>query len=397
MSAVMERAASTAPAITDAAKAGAAAKKAVGVAITHVGELLKLIQGPVEVTERRATLAILGNLLIEKAGTVLTVTASNLEHQLTLKGAAGLVEGEARLTVDGHKLYDILRTLPSEETVKLTLEGPKLVVQCRAAKFRLNTLPAADFPTMKQAEYTQTVTLPQAVLARLLASVQYAMSDHSMQYIMNGVLLETAGNTVVAVATDSHRLAHASERVDANLAAHSVVVPRKVVGLLLRMLADKDDPVELKLGEGQAALTFGGRTLVTKLIEGKYPDYKRVKPTSFSATVPMERDVLIDALQRARPVAGAFGTSKVKAIRLTFQPGTMLVEANNTEDEGSEELEVAYEGEKLEIGFNLDYLAESLANLGEEVTIGLKDGGSSILLTDRTRPNYYGIVMPLRL
>lgn len=252
------------------------------------------------IIERRHTLPILSNVLMERSGDGLSFLATDIEMQIVSKGVnAG--DGESKsITVGARKLVDILRALPADAEVSLQLQDKRMVVKAGRSRFTLQTLPAEDFPRLaKPAGEVARFELPQRTLRKHLALVQYAMAQQDIRYYLNGLLLVAGNRQLKLVATDGHRLAYTALALDSDVPAQEVIVPRKTVIELGKLMADVDDPVKVEVSGSQAAFSFGSVELVSKLVDGKFPDYTRVIPTTHKNRLVVERETLKQALGRA--------------------------------------------------------------------------------------------------
>ena len=347
------------------------------------------------IIERRHTLPILSNVLLERKDKEITILATDIEIQISASAECEN-PGEAKsITVGARKLLDILRALPDQSEVTLALQEKKLQVKAAKSRFNLQTLPAEDFPRLSLAEGATTkMTLPQKVLKQLFMSVQYAMAQQDIRYYLNGLLLVSGGDKLTVVATDGHRLALAS-------AAHSVegtqevILPRKTILELSKLLSDNDEPVEVELSPTQARFSFDSIVLISKLVDGKFPDYTRVIPTSHNKKLLLNRVDLLQALQRAAILTN----EKFKGVRWVLVDGSLkIICSNNEQEEAQEELDVAYTGEALDIGFNVNYLQDVLNNLDcSEVECALGDANSSALITVPGNEDFKYVVMPMRI
>ncbi|MDD5175280.1 MAG: DNA polymerase III subunit beta [Sterolibacterium sp.] len=358
-------------------------------------QILEPLQSVCGIVEKRHTLPILSNVLMEKEGENLTLLATDIEIQI--KTRATTVSGEkVSLTVAARKLQDILRALPEDAEVNLTLDEKRLQIKAGRSRFNLQTLPAEDFPRMALSEGNQTrLTLTQKQFKRLLALVQYAMAQQDIRYYLNGLLLVVKGHEICVVATDGHRLAYASETLGEQLPAIDVILPRKTVLELSRQLSDNDDPLEIALTPTQAMFRFGAIEFVSKLIDGKFPDYERVIPKGHAVLVKMSRQGLFQSLQRAKILTN----EKTPGVRLVFSPGSLKIIGNNTErEEAQEELEIDFSGDSIDIGFNVNYLLDVLNNItNEEIECHLGDSNSSALFQLADNQSFKYVVMPMRI
>jgi DNA polymerase-3 subunit beta len=356
--------------------------------------LLRPLQVVSGIVERRQTLPILANILVRKDGERVSFTATDLEIQIQTSAAIGAGKETAATTVAARKLVDILRALP-EADVQLALLNKKLSVASGKSRFNLQTLAAEEFPTVAQAEFTADFTLPASTLKYLLGMVHFAMAQQDIRYYLNGMLLVVDGTTVRAVATDGHRLALAEVVKDGATSKIEAIIPRKTILELSRLLPDADDPVRVQMAASQVKFTFGDIELISKLVEGKFPDYQRVVPTANSKTFAIGREDLMHALQRAAILT----TDKFKGVRMVLGAGSLKVTSTNADQEDAqEELEIDYAGEGLDIGFNVNYLLDVLLNLkNEQVKFALGDALGSALITMPDSEKFKYVVMPMRI
>jgi DNA polymerase-3 subunit beta len=360
--------------------------------------LLKPLAAVIGIVERRNTLPILSNVLLQCGEGALSCLATDLELEVTARTVSSAGDRATVLTTSARKLYDIVRSLPDEADISLDLQEGRLLLKSGRSRFTLQTLDAATFPRMPElAETSVELRMPQGALRELLRLTQYAMAQQDIRYYLNGLLLDQAGDVVRLVATDGHRLAYCEGRAEGapEGSATSTILPRKLVQELSRLLSDGDEPVTLQIGAQQVRASFGDIRIASKVIDGKFPDYNRVIPQDQPRNVDVARSLLLDALRRAEILSN----DKFRSVRLVLDEGRLGVSCSNSEqEEAAEELEVDYHGEALDIGFNVQYLLEALSTLSSEtVTLNLKDQNSSCLLTDRDNPGYRYVVMPMRL
>lgn len=363
---------------------------------TQRDNLLAPLQSVSGIVEKRHTLPILSNVLLEKKGETLTLLATDIEIQVTTSttGAAG--DGDGAVTVGARKLQDILRSLPDSLEVSLVLEEKRLVVRAGKSRFTLQTLPAADFPRMTLVENElQKFSMTQKQFRHLLAQTQYSMAAQDVRYYLNGLLLMVDGNELRAVATDGHRLAYASKPLETDLPRQELILPRKTVLELNRLLADSDEPLSIEMAANQIRFQFGQIVLVSKLIDGKFPDYGRVIPASLKNLVTLNRTALLQSMVRAAILTN----EKFRGVRMVLAPGSLKIMAANAEqEEAVEELEVDYNGDTLDVGFNVSYLLDVLNNTSaENIVWGFNDAGSSALITLPDNDRFKYVVMPMRI
>ncbi len=359
--------------------------------------LLEPLQAVTGIIERRHTLPILSNVLLSRTDTQIEFVATDIEIEIT---TSMTVEGTGdfkKITVGARKLVDILRALPEGSEVTLALQDKRLQVRSGKSRFNLQTLSAEDFPRLALVEASATTFLvPQKLLKSLLGLVQYAMAQQDIRYYLNGLLMVVEEGQLKLVATDGHRLAYASRDVGGkNLSKQEVILPRKTIIELSKLLEDSDESVAIELSSAQAKFKFGNVVLVSKLVDGKFPDYGRVIPQNHPKKLKLERIVLLQALQRAAILT----SDKFRGVRWVLGEGSLKISCSNTEqEEAQEELDVPYKGETLDIGFNVGYLVDVLNNLDvAEVECGLGDANSSALFTLPGRNDFKYVVMPMRI
>jgi DNA polymerase-3 subunit beta len=359
-------------------------------------KVLAALQSVAGIVERRHTLPVLANVLIRKSAGEVQLTTSDLEIQIRTQVDLGGDNAAFSTTVGARKLIDILRTLPSDQLVSLESAQNKLILKGGKSKFTLQTLPAEDFPLVQEApSFGPAFSVPQKTLKSLLNQVSFSMAVHDIRYYLNGILFVAEGTKLSLVATDGHRLAFASAELDVEVPKQEVILPRKTVLELQRLLSDKDGAIELQFAANQARFRFEGMEFVTKLVEGKFPDYNRVIPRNHPNIVILGRSALLAALQRAAIMT----SEKFKGVRLNLERGSLRVAANNADqEEAVDELDIQYDGSAIEIGFNVSYLIDALSNMSQDmIRLELNDGNSSALLTIPDNEHFKYVVMPMRI
>jgi DNA polymerase-3 subunit beta len=357
-------------------------------------KLLGPLQAVIGVVERRQTMPVLANVLLGVRDGQLSITATDLEVELVASTDVTVLDG-GDITVPGRKFLDILRALPEKVAVSLSVEGEKIVIKAGRSRFSLSTLPAADFPIIDDINAQQTVKIPRKELLRLLEKTHFSMAQQDVRYYLNGMLLEIDGTMVRAVATDGHRLALCETAASAkSKTAQQVIVPRKGVLELQRILTD-DGEAEIAIGSNHVRAQIGGIRFTSKLIDGRFPEYSRVIPAAPATAIRADRDVLRQALQRT----AILSNEKYRGIRVTVKKNVITIQAHNPEqEEAEEEIEVAYDGADLEVGFNVNYLLDALAAIdGQDVELGLTDSNSSCLIRSPGNSSARYVVMPMRL
>ena len=364
--------------------------------VMHRENLLKPLQAVQGVVERRQTLPILANFLLAIDEGQLSVTGTDMEIELVASTA--LPDAEAgEVTLPARKLVDICRSLPVDAEIRLEVEGERAQLRSGRSRFTLTTLPAGDYPSSDALVGELSLTVKEGELKHLIELTHFAMAHQDVRYYLNGLLLDIGDGMLRAVATDGHRLAIADMPVPGLDAVRQVIVPRKGISELLRLLGGGEDEVRIDVGSNAIRITLSGVRLTSKLIDGKFPDYRRVVPTEeiSDKQVVVDRELLRQALARA----SILSNDKYRAIRLSLEPNRLRVVANNPEQEEAEdEVEVSYDGEGLEIGFNVSYLIDALSALpGEEAMLHLGDASSSCLITPKGEGDCQYVVMPMRL
>ena len=371
---------------------------------TTQDRLLAALQSVAGIVERRHTLPVLANVLLRKSGDTLQLTTSDLEIQIRTAAELGGDSGHFATTVGARKLIDILRTMPADQTVSLESSQSKLILKGGKSKFTLTSLPAEDFPLVQEApSFGASFQVPQKTLKTLLDQVAFAMAVHDIRYYLNGILFVAEGKQLSLVATDGHRLAYASATLEVDVPKQEVILPRKTVIELQRLLSDASVPegqqapmIEMQFAANQAKFSFGAMEFVTKLVEGKFPDYNRVIPRNHRNSVTLGRAPLLASLQRTAILT----SEKFKGVRLNFEPGSLQIASNNSEqEEAVDEIDIDYDGEPIEIGFNVTYLIDALANMNQQemVRVELQDGNSSALITLPDNAHFKYVVMPMRI
>jgi len=358
--------------------------------------LLKPLQAVSGIVERRHTLPILSNVLLDADGTEVNLLATDLEIQISTSASLEKVASKYAVTVSARKLQDILRALPEKTSVVLDAQESRLQVKAGKSRFNLQTLPAQDFPRLAEGGAPAAkVEIPQKSLRELLMLVQYGMAQQDIRYYLNGLLLVVEEQQLTVVATDGHRLAYAATKISGAADRTEVIIPRKAVIELVKLLAEVDDAVEIELMANQVRFHFAGIELVSKVVDGKFPDYNRVIPTNYKKHFTVNRLVLQQALQRA----AILSNEKFRGVRWVITADTLKIVCTNAEqEEAEEELEISYNGDPLDIGFNITYLLDVLGNLTvDEIDCAVGDANSSMLLSVPGNKEFKYVVMPMRI
>lgn len=357
-------------------------------------KLLKPLQLIAGVVEKRQTLPILANILLVVKKNELMLTGTDLEVELMGRVILEKAEAAGAITVPARKLMDICRSLPDNATLEFILEEPKLIVKSGRSRFSLATLPATEFPNTEELPGQLELTIAQQDLRNLIERTQFAMAQQDVRYYLNGMLWEVKNNQLTSVATDGHRMALSMMNIEAT-GHHQVIVPRKAILELSRLLADATGNVLLTLGSNQLRVKADDYTFTSKLIDGRFPDYTKVIPKGGDKILVIERDEIKQALSRVAILA----SEKQRSVRLELRTGLLRVITNNPEqEEAEEELNIAYQGSDLEIGFNIGYLLDAIAALQSgQVKLTLAGPDSSVRIEAFDNDQTIYVVMPMRL
>ena len=364
-------------------------------------ELLKSLGHVHRVVERRNTIPILANVLVKADRGKLSLKATDLDLEVTDSIAAEVSPGGST-TVPAHMFYEIVRKLPEGSQIVLEGSGDRAVLALRAgrSRFTLQTLPESDFPDLAAGEMSHSFKLAAADLKRLIDKTQFAISTEETRYYLNGIYLHTAGTakaaTLRAVATDGHRLAQVELALPSGAnGMPGVIVPRKTVGEVQRLIEDSDAEVTVELSQGKVRFTIGDVVLTSKLIDGTFPDYARVIPLGNDKELTVDKKEFEQAVDRVSTVSSERG----RAVKLSLSNGKLMLSVTNP-DSGSatEEIEVEYGSEPLDIGFNSRYLLDIAAQIeGEAAVLKLADPGSPTLIQDRDAKGALYVLMPMRV
>lgn len=358
-------------------------------------QLLKPLQQVSGALGSRPSLPILGNILLVVEQGCLSMTGTDLEVEMIAKLALeGDVE-EGAVTVPSRKFLDICRGLPDSANIAVSLEGDRAIIRSGRSRYTLSVLPAADFPNIEDWQSEVEITLPQGQMRQLIDSTQFSMAHQDVRYYLNGMLFETDGQQLRSVATDGHRMAVCAVATHDVLPAKQIIVPRKGVMELMRLLDSPDEEIRLQIGHSNIRAEVNNYIFTSKLVDGRFPDYRRVMPQNSNKVVEASCDELRKAFSRA----AILSNEKFRGVRVNLSPGEMRITANNPEQEEAEEfLDVDYQGEALEIGFNVSYVLDVLNTLKcEQVRWSLTDANASALLEDSANGEAMYVVMPIRL
>jgi DNA polymerase-3 subunit beta len=356
--------------------------------------LLKPVGMVASVVERRQTLPILAYTLIKTLDGKISFTGTDLEVEV-LATAPAVVDEPGEFTLPARKLFDICRALPAGALVGLSKQGDKVILKSGKSRFSLSTLSSAEFPIVEVGQFEHRVGIDQVLFKNVIERTAFCMAQQDVRYYLNGLYVEIDGKRLRAVATDGHRMAITECVIDAAVKPLQVIVPRKGILEISRLLASESTPIHLEIGLNHVRVGTAEVTLTSKLIDGKFPDYTKVVPSSQSKLIRLDKQILKDALTRAAILAN----EKYRGVRLSLEPGSLRISAHNPEqEEAVEEIETTYSGDAMEIGFNVTYLLDATnAITSSEVVLGLNDPNSSCTLRPSDDPHTQYIVMPMRL
>ncbi len=357
--------------------------------------LLGPLQQVIGAVERRQTLPILGNVLLRLVDGKMSLTATDLEIEM-VANVVGDASETIETTIPARKLLDICKALPDSASIQLTFADNRVALVSARSRFSLATLPAHDFPSLDEIESQHSFSIPQGQLKALFDKTAFAMAQQDVRYYLNGILMELTENKVKLVATDGHRLALSEFEMETGVENETqIIIPRKAVLELARLLSNADSFANCSLSQNHLRVETHDLTFTTKLIDGKFPDYRRVIPVDGDKIMEVSRETLKASMSRI----AILSNEKYRGIRLSLSTGNLSIQANNPDqEEAEEELQVSYEESDIEIGFNVTYLIDVLGVLASErVQIKLKDTNSSCIISDSEDSSSLYVVMPMRL
>jgi DNA polymerase-3 subunit beta len=357
--------------------------------------LLKPLQMVSGVVERRQTLPVLSNVLLVLKGSELSLTGTDLEVELVGRVTVDKAQKSGEITVPARKLLDICKSLSDDSAIEISLSGAKLILKSGRSRFTLATLPATEFPNVDEELDTCSLTIPQARLRELLDNTSFAMAQQDVRYYLNGMLFEVAADYLRVVATDGHRLAMETLSMENPTGeVQQLILPRKGIMELSRLL-EEDGDISLTFGKNHIRAKVAAYTFTSKLVDGKFPDYNRVLPKGGNKVLVGDCQELRQAFSRASILAN----EKYRGVRVMLSNEELKILANNPEQEEAEEVvSVEYQGDTLEIGFNVSYLIDVLSTLtSKKARITLSDPNSSALLEAEEGSDALYVVMPMRL
>ena len=354
---------------------------------------LLLVSGAVE---RKSTLPILGNILLDISGQSLTLTATDLELEMVSNTQIDNHGEDGKITIPARKLLDICKSLPDDSLLTFELINETITISTGRSKYSLSTLPAADFPNIEEWKGDVEFQLFKSDLLRLIESTHFSMANQDVRYYLNGMSIETEGNEIRSVATDGHRLAICKITAgELSLPSRQVIVPRKGILEIIRLLDPVEENVQVFLGSNHIRIIDSEFSFTSKLVDGRFPDYRRVLPRNGDKVLNTSKDNLRQLLSRA----SILSNDKFKGVRLNFSAKELKITANNPEQEQAEEvLEIDFPFDEVEIGFNVNYVLDVLSAIKEpEVKFTLADANSSVVIEGAESNEAIYVVMPMRL
>ena len=358
--------------------------------------LLKPLSNVTSIVERRHTLPILSNLLLEAKKNKIQLTTTDLEMQISLS-IESAASDEFSTTISAKKFLDICRSLPENTHIDLTTNDSRVTVKGGKSRFILQSLPAADYPVMSQATnvLNTVIQLPQREFKRLLKQVEFSMAQQDIRYYLNGLLLEVNEKKLNIIGTDGHRLSFTTTELSQIFEKNNIIIPRKTIIELIKLLDDSENEVNIDFTSTQVTFSFGDIKLISKVIDGKFPDYNRVIPLGHQNSFSIDRMEILLAMQRA----SILSNEKYRGIRMVLNENKLrLISTNSEQEEAEEELDITYTQDALDIGFNVTYLIDVLTNVNhEKITFSFADANSSCLITIPNDHNYKYVVMPMRI
>jgi len=354
---------------------------------------LLLVSGAVE---RKSTLPILGNVLLQLKGNELTLTATDLELEMVAHVTVDNVMEDGKTTVPARKLLDICKSLPEQAILAFSVEHDIITVSTGRSRYSLTTISADDFPNIEEWQGDVEFTIFKSQLLRLIESTHFSMANQDVRYYLNGMSIETEGSEIRSVATDGHRLAICKIGNSAfSLPARQVIIPRKGILEIIRLLDPVDETIQVFLGANHLRIVDAEFTFTSKLVDGRFPDYRRVLPRNGDKVFEADREALKQVLSRA----AILSNEKFRGVRLNFSAAELKITANNPEQEQAEEvIEINFPYDELEIGFNVSYVLDVLNAIKDNIVkFTLADAQSSVVIEGKEHNEALYVVMPMRL
>ena len=357
-------------------------------------EVVKSINLTLGVVEKRQTLPILSNVLFEVDESSLKLTATDLESEISTTSTISNFKSGGKITAPARKLSDLCRLMPDLAEIHFYLDGDNLKIETKSGKYNLSTLPSEDFPVFETEDTQSQINISSQNLKNLITKTSFAMGNQDWRHYLNGLYMMIDDKVITTVATDAHRLAMATSSLnEASSESTSGIVPRKSINEIGKLVGDESENVVIQLGQTSIAANVSGTTFVSKLIEGKFPDYEQVIPSGESSLLVVDRKNFSESLSRV----SVLSSEKYKGVRIITKKDSLNISANNPEKEqGEENLSCEYQGEEIDIAFNVNYLQEILSTIdSEKIEINFFGSEKSCLITDPNSENLKYVVMPL--
>ena len=357
-------------------------------------EVVKSINLTLGVVEKRQTLPILSNVLFEVDESSLKLTATDLESEISTTSTISNFKSGGKITAPARKLSDLCRLMPDLAEIHFFLDGDNLKIETESGKYNLSTLPSEDFPVFETEDAQSQINISSQNLKNLITKTSFAMGNQDWRHYLNGLYMMIDDKVITTVATDAHRLAMATSSLnEASSESTSGIVPRKSINEIGKLVGDESENVVIQLGQTSIAANVSGTTFVSKLIEGKFPDYEQVIPSGESSLLVVDRKNFSESLSRV----SVLSSEKYKGVRIITKKDSLNISANNPEKEqGEENLSCEYQGEEIDIAFNVNYLQEILSTIdSEKIEINFFGSEKSCLITDPNSENLKYVVMPL--
>ena len=357
-------------------------------------EVVKSINLTLGVVEKRQTLPILSNVLFEVDESSLKLTATDLESEISTTSTISNFKSGGKITAPARKLSDLCRLMPDLAEIHFYLDGDNLKIETESGKYNLSTLPSEDFPVFETEDAQSQINISSQNLKNLITKTSFAMGNQDWRHYLNGLYMMIDDKVITTVATDAHRLAMATSSLnEASSESTSGIVPRKSINEIGKLVGDESENVVIQLGQTSIEANVSGTTFVSKLIEGKFPDYEQVIPSGESSLLVVDRKNFSESLSRV----SVLSSEKYKGVRIITKKDSLNISANNPEKEqGEENLSCEYQGEEIDIAFNVNYLQEILSTIdSEKIEINFFGSEKSCLITDPNSENLKYVVMPL--
>ena len=357
-------------------------------------EVVKSLNVTLGVVEKRQTLPILSNILFEVDESSLKLTATDLESEISTTSTISNFKSGGKTTAPARKLSDLCRLMPDLAEIHFFLDGDNLKIETESGKYNLSTLPSEDFPVFETEDTQSQINISSQNLKILITKTSFAMGNQDWRHYLNGLYMMIDDKVITTVATDAHRLAMATSSLnEASSESTSGIVPRKSINEIGKLVGDESENVVIQLGQTSIAANVSGTTFVSKLIEGKFPDYEQVIPSGESSLLVVDRKNFSESLSRV----SVLSSEKYKGVRIITKKDSLNISANNPEKEqGEENLSCEYQGEEIDIAFNVNYLQEILSTIdSEKIEINFFGSEKSCLITDPNSENLKYVVMPL--